>query len=56
LQYLAVKRVCKDGELEMTKQGIIERISAELSVKTANVTSIVALLEEGNTVRVHCQV
>jgi uncharacterized protein len=50
LQYLAVKRVCKDGELEMTKQGIIERISAELSVKTANVTSTVALLEEGNTV------
>lgn len=50
MQYLAVKRVCKDGELEMTKQGIIERISAELSVKTANVTSTVALLEEGNTV------
>jgi len=34
----------------MAKQGIIERISAELSLKTTNVTSTVALLEQGNTV------
>ena len=34
----------------MSKQGIIERISKELSLKAANVSSTVALLEQGNTV------
>lgn len=34
----------------MVKQGIIERISTELSLRPANVSSTVALLSEGNTV------
>ena len=34
----------------MTKQHIVERISTELSLSTANVSSTVALLEQGNTV------
>lgn len=46
----AKKTVCKDGELGMSKQGIIERISTELSLSPANVSSTVALLDEGNTV------
>ena len=50
LESPATKRVCKDGELIVTKQGIIERISEELSLRTASVTNTVALLEQGNTV------
>ena len=50
LESPATKRVCKDGELIVTKQGIIERISEELSLRTASVTNTVALLEQGDTV------
>jgi len=45
-----LKTLCKDGELIVNKQTIIERISAELAIPVQNVTNTVALLGEGNTV------
>jgi transcriptional accessory protein Tex/SPT6 len=45
-----LKILCKDGELIVNKQTIIERISAELAIPVQNVTNTVALLGEGNTV------
>lgn len=47
---MILKILCKDGELIVNKQTIIERISAELAIPVQNVTNTVALLGEGNTV------
>lgn len=46
---MILKILCKDGELIVNKQTIIERISAELAIPVQNVTNTVALLDEGNT-------